>query len=176
MFPSKGKAVKKNRPFLPLSGTVSRFPLALTGGRALVSRAPKGAAEGKASVRVVRKNDNAFYPECQHLISPTKPSKGVSLLRLCIATDGQKLKFAGNLAKVFQQLLNSVSEGQEVRVLTIFYDSKKEKRRFKRELRDNGRDLLKVAKNYLEWWDEIQKRRQKRLTKISKKVQHGHSP
>lgn len=98
------------------------------------------------------------------------------MLRLHIATDSQKLKFTGNLAEVFQQLLNSVSEGQEVRVLTIFYDSKKEKRRFKRELRDSGRDLLKAARNYLEWWDEIQKRRQKRLAKISKKAQHGRSP
>lgn len=97
-------------------------------------------------------------------------------MRLYIAADGQKLKFTGNLVKVFRQLLNSVSEGQEVSILTIFYDSKKEKRRFKRELKDSGRDLLKAAKNYLEWWDEIQKRRQKRLAKISKKAQHGRSP
>ncbi|MGQ9728636.1 MAG: hypothetical protein ACUVSC_08990 [Candidatus Fervidibacter sp.] len=46
-------------------------------------------------------------------------------MRLSIAIDGQKLKFTGNLAEVFQQLLNSVSEGQEVLVLTVFITTRK---------------------------------------------------
>jgi hypothetical protein len=47
--------------------------------------------------------------------------------------------------------------------LTIFYDSKKEKRRFKREVREAGGDLVQAAKNYLKWWETIQERRRKRL-------------
>ncbi|MFN3421992.1 MAG: hypothetical protein ACK40X_09750 [Armatimonadota bacterium] len=86
-------------------------------------------------------------------------------MRLYVAIDGEKFKFVGNMAKAFQQLTETISEGQTVRVLTIFYDSKKEKRRFKRELRDAGGDLLKAAQNYLKWWNTIQERRQKRLLK-----------
>lgn len=88
-------------------------------------------------------------------------------MRLYVAIDGEKFKFAGNMAKTFQQLTKTISEGQTVRVLTIFYDSKKEKRRFKRELRNAGDDLLKAAQNYLKWWNAIQERRQKRLLKES---------
>ncbi|MEZ8221902.1 hypothetical protein GG496_002072 [Candidatus Fervidibacteria bacterium JGI MDM2 JNZ-1-D12] len=87
-------------------------------------------------------------------------------MRLYVAVDSQKFKFMGNMAKTFQQLTETVSEGQTVRVLTIFYDSKKEKRRFKRELREAGGDLLKAAQNYLNWWNTIQQRRQKRLEKL----------
>ncbi len=84
-------------------------------------------------------------------------------MRLYVAIDDEKFKFAGNMAKAFQQLTETISEGRTVRVLTIFYDSKKEKRRFKRELRSAGGDLLKAAQNYLKWWNTIQERRQKRL-------------
>lgn len=92
-------------------------------------------------------------------------------MRLYVAVDGQKFKFFGNMAKAFQQLTEAVSEGQTVRILTIFYDSKKEKRRFKRELREAGGDLLQAARNYLEWWTEIQRRKQARLEKkLGKKV------
>ncbi len=90
-------------------------------------------------------------------------------MRLYVEVDSQRLKFVGNMAKTFRQLTETVSEGQKVRVLTIFYDSKKEKRRFKREVREAGGDLLKAAQNYLKWWDTIQQRRQKRLEKLQAK-------
>jgi len=90
-------------------------------------------------------------------------------VRLYVEVDSQRLKFVGNMAKTFRQLTETVSEGQKVRVLTIFYDSKKEKRRFKREVREAGGDLLKAAQNYLKWWDTIQQRRQKRLEKLQAK-------
>ncbi len=86
-------------------------------------------------------------------------------MRLYVAVNGQKFKFIGNMAKAFQQLTETVSEGQTVRILTIFYDSKKEKRRFKRELREAGGDLLKAARNYLDWWTGIQKRKQAQIEK-----------
>ncbi|MCX7642685.1 MAG: hypothetical protein N2116_02595 [Armatimonadetes bacterium] len=90
-------------------------------------------------------------------------------MRLYVAVDNQKFKFVGNMAKTFQQLTETVSEGQSVRVLTIFYDSKKEKRRFKRELREAGGNLLKAAQNYLNWWNTIHQRRQRRLEKLQAK-------
>lgn len=86
-------------------------------------------------------------------------------MRLYVTVNGEKLKLAGNMAKTFQQLTEAVSEGQSVRILTIFYDSKKEKRRFKRELRGAGGDLIKAAHNYLSWWTEIQRRRKARIEK-----------
>jgi hypothetical protein len=52
-----------------------------------------------------------------------------------------------------------------VRVLTIFYDSTKEKRRFKREWREAGKDLLQTAQNYLVWWQQVQARKLKRQQK-----------
>ncbi len=86
-------------------------------------------------------------------------------MRLFVTVDGQRFKFVGNMVKTFQRLTEAVSEGQTVRILTILYDSKKEKRRFKRELRETDSDLLKAAQNYLKWWNTIQQRRQKRLEK-----------
>jgi hypothetical protein len=84
-------------------------------------------------------------------------------MRLYVAVDSQKFKFVGSMATAFKQLTETVSEGQTVRILTIFYDSKKEKRRFKRELREAGGDLVQAAKNYLKWWETVQERRRKRL-------------
>lgn len=90
-------------------------------------------------------------------------------MRLYVAVDNQKFKFVGNMAKTFQQLTETVSEGQAVKVLTIFYDSVKEKRRFKRELREAGGNLFKAAQNYLSWWNGVQQRRQKRMGKLQSK-------
>ncbi len=79
-------------------------------------------------------------------------------MRLYVQVDGERLAFTGNMAKVFEQL-KQVAEGKAVRVLTIFYDCKKEKRRFKREWRKAGKDLSQTAQNYLEWWRTVQARR-----------------
>ncbi len=84
-------------------------------------------------------------------------------MRLYVAVDSEKFKFVGNMATAFKQLTETVSEGQTVRILIVFYDSKKEKRRFKRELREAGGNLIQAAKNYLKWWETTQERRRKRL-------------
>ena len=78
--------------------------------------------------------------------------------------DGERHAFVGNMAKVFEQL-RQVAEGITVRVLTVFYDSTKEKRRFKREWREAGKDLLRTAQNYLAWWQQVQGRKLKRQQK-----------
>lgn len=78
--------------------------------------------------------------------------------------DGDRHAFVGNMAKVFEQL-RQVAEGITVRVLTVFYDSTKEKRRFKREWREAGKDLLRTAQNYLAWWQQVQGRKLKRQQK-----------
>ena len=85
-------------------------------------------------------------------------------MRLYVQVDGERHAFTGNMAKVFEQL-TQVAEGKAVRVLTVFYDSTKEKRRFKREWREAGKDLLQTAQNYLAWWQQVQARRLKRQQK-----------
>ncbi len=90
--------------------------------------------------------------------------EGRATVRLYVQVNGERYRLAGNMAAVFERLLE-VAGDRQVRVLTIFYDSTKEKRRFKREWREAGRDLLQTARTYLEWWRTIQERRQKRLQK-----------
>jgi len=85
-------------------------------------------------------------------------------VRLYVQVDGERHAFVGNMAKVFEQL-RQVAEGKTVRVLTVFYDSTKEKRRFKREWREAGKDLLRTAQNYLAWWQQVQGRKLKRQQK-----------
>ncbi|GBC98536.1 hypothetical protein HRbin17_01049 [bacterium HR17] len=82
-------------------------------------------------------------------------------MRLYVQVNGERHRFAGNMATVFEQLLDVAGEQRSVRVLTMFYDSTKEKRRFKREWRAAGKDLLQTARNYLAWWRTVQARRQR---------------
>jgi len=66
---------------------------------------------------------------------------------LYVQVDGERHAFVGNMAKVFEQL-RQVAEGKTVRVLTVFYDSTKEKRRFKREWREGGEELFRNPQKY----------------------------
>ena len=79
-------------------------------------------------------------------------------MRLLVKIGEDKKWCTGNTVKAFKEFLDAV-EGKEFKVLTIFYDGKKEKRRFKREVRKAGGDIVKAAKNYLNWWEKIQSRR-----------------
>ncbi len=81
-------------------------------------------------------------------------------MRLLVSVGGEKKWCTGNTVNAFKELVATV-EGKDFKVLTIFYDSKKERRRFKRELRRAGGDIVKAAKNYLSWWENIQQRRAK---------------
>jgi len=86
-------------------------------------------------------------------------------VRLLVELNGERRWCIGGTAEAFRQLVQAAEGKSSVRLLTVFYDSTKEKRRFKRELREAGGNLLQAAQNYLRWWDEIQERRTKRLQK-----------
>jgi len=81
-------------------------------------------------------------------------------MRILVAVNGEKKWCVGNTVKAFKDFVDTV-DGKEFKILTIFYDGKKERRRFKREVRRAGGDVVKAAKNYLSWWETIQKRRAK---------------
>ena len=74
-------------------------------------------------------------------------------MRLLIDVDGEKHWCAGNIVKALKELLEIAKNKSSVRLLTIFYDNIKEKRRFKRELRKAKGDLLQAARNYLNWYN-----------------------
>jgi hypothetical protein len=80
-------------------------------------------------------------------------------MRLLVAVDGEKHWCIGNTVKAFKELVEAAEGKSSVKLLTVFYDSTKEKRRFKRELRKAGGNLIQAAKNYLNWWNTIQERR-----------------
>ncbi|WP_457677721.1 hypothetical protein [Thermovibrio sp.] len=66
------------------------------------------------------------------------------------AKEGEKsLKIQGSLKKVFEELLNNFQTSPQI---LSFHGTKRERRRFKRELRQSGKDLLKAAQNYLNWY------------------------
>lgn len=86
-------------------------------------------------------------------------------MRLYVEVNGEHLRFFGNMARVFERLDEAVKGKKGVRLLTVFYDSKKEKRRFKRELREARGNLVKAARRYLNWWRQIQARHRRRSGK-----------
>jgi len=81
-------------------------------------------------------------------------------MRLLVSLDGEKCWCIGNTVKALQQLIDKAKDKSSIKLLTVFYDSTKEKHRFKREMRKAGGDLIKAAQNYLNWWNIIQKRKE----------------
>ncbi|WP_456341948.1 hypothetical protein [Thermovibrio sp.] len=66
------------------------------------------------------------------------------------AKEGEKsIKIQGSLKKVFEEVKEKFNESPQI---LAFNGTKKERRRFKRELRQAGKDLLKAAENYLSWY------------------------
>jgi len=66
------------------------------------------------------------------------------------AKEGEKsVKIQGSLKKVFEEVKEKFNESPQI---LAFNGTKRERRRFKRELRQAGRDLLKAAENYLNWY------------------------
>jgi thiamine pyrophosphate-dependent acetolactate synthase large subunit-like protein len=64
--------------------------------------------------------------------------------------DGEKsVKIQGSLKAVYEELLNRFKESPQI---LAFNGTKRERRRFKKELRQANRDLLKAAQNYLNWY------------------------
>ncbi|ADU97165.1 hypothetical protein [Thermovibrio ammonificans] len=63
--------------------------------------------------------------------------------------DGEKsVKLQGSLKAIYEKLL----EFKESPQILAYNGTKRERRRFKRELRRAGKDLLKAAENYLNWY------------------------
>ncbi len=83
-------------------------------------------------------------------------------MRIYVAGNGEKKWCIGNTVKAFKELVEFAEGKSEVKLLTVFYDSKKEKRRFKREVRSAGGDFVQAAKNYLHWWQTIQERKKQK--------------
>ncbi|RUM87947.1 MAG: hypothetical protein DSZ25_02790 [Thermovibrio sp.] len=64
--------------------------------------------------------------------------------------DGDRVvKIQGSLRAISERILEEFKESPEI---LAFTGTKRERRRFKRELRCAGRDLLKAAENYLNWY------------------------
>jgi hypothetical protein len=63
--------------------------------------------------------------------------------------DGKPVKIQGSLKAVSEKLLELFDESPQI---LAFNGTKRERRRFKRELREAGKDLLKAAQNYVNWY------------------------
>ncbi|OMH39826.1 hypothetical protein [Desulfurobacterium indicum] len=69
-------------------------------------------------------------------------------MELWVRAGDEKVKLQGSLKAIYQALLEKFKESPQI---LAFNGSKKERRRFKRELRAAKKDLLKAAENYLNW-------------------------
>ncbi|SMP14346.1 hypothetical protein SAMN06265339_1326 [Desulfurobacterium pacificum] len=65
------------------------------------------------------------------------------------AEDGKSVKFQGSLKAVFEAVKEKFSQSPQI---LAFNGTKRERRRFKRELREANKDLLKAAENYINWY------------------------
>ncbi|MEO2065285.1 MAG: hypothetical protein ABGX17_02140 [Desulfurobacteriaceae bacterium] len=64
--------------------------------------------------------------------------------------EGEKSqKIQGSLKRIFEQIKENYNQSPQI---LAFNGTKRERRRFKRELRQAGKDLLKAAENYLNWY------------------------
>ncbi|WP_163329556.1 hypothetical protein GFV12_01630 [Desulfurobacterium thermolithotrophum] len=70
-------------------------------------------------------------------------------MELWVKVGGETVKLQGSLKAIYESLLEKFNENPQI---LAFNGTKKERRRFKRELRCASRDLLKAAKNYLNWY------------------------
>ena len=70
-------------------------------------------------------------------------------MELWVRASGETVKLQGSLKAIYESLLEKFKESPQI---LAFNGTKKERRRFKRELRCAGRDLLKAAENYLNWY------------------------
>jgi hypothetical protein len=81
-------------------------------------------------------------------------------MELWLNLGGEKKKYQGSFRKVMEQVAEE-GRGKEVKLLS-FHASQKERRRLKRELRANGKDIVATAQNITKWFYNIDRRRLKR--------------
>ncbi|RUM90740.1 MAG: hypothetical protein DSZ26_02230 [Thermovibrio sp.] len=70
-------------------------------------------------------------------------------MELWVRDGGKTVKIQGSLSAISEKILEQFKESPEI---LAFNGTKKERRRFKRELRCSKRDLIKAAQNYLNWY------------------------
>ncbi|WP_457567260.1 hypothetical protein [Desulfurobacterium sp.] len=69
-------------------------------------------------------------------------------MELWVRAGNEKIKIQGSLKFIYQTLLEKFEKSPQI---LAFNGTKRERRRFKRELRAAGKNLLKAAENYLNW-------------------------
>jgi len=65
------------------------------------------------------------------------------------AENGKTIKIQGSLKTVFETVKEQFSQSPQI---LAFNGTKRERRRFKKELREANRDLLKAAERYINWY------------------------
>ena len=71
-------------------------------------------------------------------------------MELWVRVNGKVVKLQGSLKAVFDAILAEFKEsGAQV---LAFTGTKRERRRFKRELREAGADIVRAAENYISWY------------------------
>ena len=81
-------------------------------------------------------------------------------------------KFQGSFKKVVEDLLKEAKGKKTVQLLS-FHAGQKERRRFKRELRANDKDLVKTATAIVRWYYTIELRRlRRRIKELKKKARY----
>jgi len=71
-------------------------------------------------------------------------------MELWVNISGEKKKYQGSFKNVMESIYNE-AKGKEADLLSI-HASKKELRRFKREWRKNGRNLIETARKIARWF------------------------
>ena len=79
-----------------------------------------------------------------------------------------KKKYQGSLRSVMESIVKD-GKGKKTVQLLSFHAGQKERRRLKRELRANDKDLLKTAISIARWFYEIDRRKIRRRIKELKK-------
>ncbi|HIQ31300.1 MAG TPA: hypothetical protein EYH49_03950 [Aquifex aeolicus] len=97
-------------------------------------------------------------------------------MELWVKVGRKKKKLQGSMKSVMESLLRE-AEGKKTVELLSFHASQKERRRLKRELRANGKDLLRTASSLVRWFylTELRKVRReiKRLRKRAMYLSKG---
>ena len=89
-------------------------------------------------------------------------------MELWVKIGKSKKKFQGSLRDVMESVVKE-GKGKKTVELLSFHAGQKERRRLKRELRANGKDLLKTASSLARWFYLRDLRRTKRRIKELKR-------
>ncbi len=92
-------------------------------------------------------------------------------MELWAKIDGQIKKFQGSFKKVMEDIVRE-GRGKEVQLMS-FHAEQKVRRRFKRELREYDKDLVKTASAIAIWFYTIEARKlRRRIKELKKKAKY----